>query len=275
MPVTISKSEEDKMMKQWKCESAQWIQRDFEQKVMNRNVVLETNKLSSRVVKAFSLTGQSGRLQRAQTVWQFIREPQHNVKPNHLMYSQMLAVYRNALVEHRQFESFSKVDWNINMMSQEIHQRSKFITEQAVITVNEWTHAYESGSDSLRDHLCTLDIRSPVIFNQIIRLIMDRENTFCWQNVPWMLRTIRFYVRKCLELRIEPGQTMKDMLVKLVRRASTFEEVRFIVDEMVIPVIGKDSFLMFDVSNQYKIFNRIVALGYGFGELWSQRYWKE
>ena len=256
-PFAISKDVEDIMVKEWRDKPTLWVQKEFDNQVIRRNVVLNTTKLSSRVMKAFSVSGRINQVGYAQRVWDFILSPQHNVKPNHLMYSQMLMVYRNALIF--QFEA-SRM--NSNVTAQDIYHRSKWITEHAVSVVAEWTHQYKSDQISLKGHLATLNIHSPVILNQMIRLLLDRENTFCWQHRPWMLKTIRFYVRKCLELEIEPDQKMKDMLVKLIRRAPSLEEVRFVVDEMVIPAVGKENFLLFDAINEHRIINRILALGH-------------
>ena len=242
------------MWRDWRTtKTVQWVLDEFETHVLRHNVSLSRNLLSGRVMAVMSQNPKY--LNFAERVWTFLRSPHHRVKPNQMMYSQMLTVYRLALSLIPRKKALD------TRHDQGVFERSKYITKQAVILVSQWVHEYKTDPDSLQGQLVHVDIHCPIILSQMIKLVVLRENIFCWRHKPWMLNAVRFYVSKCLELGLGVDESLKEILVMLVHRTRVLHQVQVLVDDVIIPVIGKENFLLFDQQFGHRIIDRILALG--------------
>lgn len=253
-PVFIPYTVEKLKWWEWQHKPIPSILDEFNSMIMQANITLSRNLLSGHVLKAMS--HQAKYLNFANDVWTFLRKPHHHTKPNQLMFSQMLTLYRLAL--HHIVQQASDKDSTVRQGA--IYQRSKLITKQAVDLASEWIFEYRTDPHSLQRRLSILNIQCPVILNQIIRILALRENAYCWLHRPWMLSTIQFYVRKAVELGIGVDQTLRELLVTLVTKMDTLDEVKFVVDDIIIPTIGKENFLLFNVFFQNRITSKIMTI---------------
>eukprot|EP01084_Bolivina_argentea_P222076 375979_1 len=81
----------------------------------------------------------------AEKVWEY--EWDHKMQPNQSLFSRMMTVYASII----SFENLTK----------------------ASNLVREWAHQFETNKGSLYGHLTKLPVDSPIILNQMMRIILD------------------------------------------------------------------------------------------------------
>ena len=241
------------MFADWKHKSVQWVLNEFQVQVMNNNVALSRSYLSGRVMHV--ICDNPKHLEFAEEIWTFLRSPQHYIKPNQLMFSQMLKMYSRAISL-----AVYRIPRREQLPGQLVYHNCKSITVRAITLVTDWIHEYQTDHDSLQGQLSTLQVRSSVILNQMIKILMLKDNVYCRHQKSWTLSALRFYVQTAIELDVI-GDELRELLVNIIGIMHTLNDVKFVVEEMIIPVVGKDNFLLFNCEHGNKIIAKILGFG--------------
>eukprot|EP01083_Nonionella_stella_P272948 925855_1 len=121
--------------------NATWLVRRFEHDIMKEHVFLHDHRITGRVLDACAIIRN---VTVANTVWEYITNTRHAIKPTQLQYSKMMCIYNNIRNEHTR--------------------------DDAQRLVHHWIYEYQHDPASLKGHLTNLELNSPVILNQMMRL---------------------------------------------------------------------------------------------------------
>eukprot|EP01083_Nonionella_stella_P272947 925854_1 len=167
--------------------NATWLVRRFEHDIMKEHVFLHDHRITGRVLDACAIIRN---VTVANTVWEYITNTRHAIKPTQLQYSKMMCIYNNIRNEHTR--------------------------DDAQRLVHHWIYEYQHDPTSLKGHFTNLQLNSPVILNQMMRLCGNIRSHWKPNQVKAIFYQRFPYFQTMLALGIMPDQQTEKLIMPAI-----------------------------------------------------------
>ena len=203
----------------------------FQSNIMTKNIFLRDHRLIGYVLESCSTWHYADF---AESVWNYITKERKCLieKPNQFLYSKMMRVY---------------------------HRRPL----AAEMLVDQWMEQYLCDSISLKGHLRHLQLRSPVILNQMMRCLMEIRAS--------KHQIIQYFV-KMIDLDICGDNNTKKILMELrtkitgtecvgfIARSKSLKVSAWIIKNLLFRIIPKVRYKQFDAAHNFTISQQLKLL---------------